>query len=118
MDGSEAAPDHRLTIAVEPRPGEWYVALEGELTLTTARDLTETLERLLADAAASRPTVVVDLAGVTFLDSTGLNAIVRADLSASRKGRSLELLPGPADIGRIFELTVTGQQLKFRHEPD
>src|SRR4051812_43700398 len=49
------------------------LAVQGEIDLATAGDLRETLERV---AEADPQQVWVDLSGVTFLDSTGLTALV------------------------------------------
>ena len=48
--------------------------VEGEADLATAEQLGEALER----AISVDPSVVVDMAGVTFIDATGLRVVLQA----------------------------------------
>jgi anti-anti-sigma factor len=58
-------------IEEEERDGAPVIRLRGELDLSTAEPLREALER----AEARRPqAIVVDLTGVTFIDSSGAAA--------------------------------------------
>ena len=50
------------------------VLVDGELDLSSAGELRQLLEAHLAD----RKTVLLDLSGVPFMDSTGLGAILAA----------------------------------------
>jgi anti-anti-sigma factor len=60
----------------------------GEIDMATAPDFAESL----VDAIRARPvTVVVDMSNVTFIDSSGLNALVRAKHSADSAGVALTL---------------------------
>ena len=62
----------------------------GEIDLATA----EALRTALEDAVSTDPRVVVDMAGVTFLDVTGLRVVLQA--AASRNGAGpLTLLNAP-----------------------
>jgi anti-sigma B factor antagonist len=68
-----SSPDQTFAISVrELNDDQVCVAVSGELDLSTANELKELLGRELAD----RRTVVLDLANVGFIDSTGLAAIV------------------------------------------
>ncbi len=79
--------------------GRRLVAVSGELDLASAAALSETLERELSAGNG----VLLDLSGVTFIDSTGLAAIVNAARGADGQ---LEL---SADLRsqarRLMELT-------------
>lgn len=62
------------------------VAVFGEVDNTTAPDL----ERVLLDAIdGTRGDVVVDLGGVTFMDSSGVNILVRCFKRLEPDGRAL-----------------------------
>lgn len=74
--------------------GDVDVAVVDDL-LTRARDL---LSRTTGD-------LVLDLGEVTFIDSSGLGALVRIRKSAAEKGVSLRLVNVPASVSRIFDLT-------------
>jgi anti-anti-sigma factor len=81
------------------------IAPEGELDLESASVLRSVLDEHLE---AGCPRLVLDLRGVTFIDSTGLRAVIEADRSAGARGVDLTVLPGPPQVQRIFEVTGTG----------
>jgi stage II sporulation protein AA (anti-sigma F factor antagonist) len=58
--------------------------------------------------------VVLDLTGVAFMDSTGLNLLVRAARDARRDGWSFALDPQlPDGVARLFDLTSMHDHLPF-----
>ena len=74
----------------------------GDVDLGTVHVLAADLDRAIAGFAG---TVTVNLGAVTFLDSTGLCALLRAHRALGAAGRSLVVAePGPATT-RIFGLT-------------
>ena len=79
------------------------VSLRGELDLSTVGKVQEELNR----AEASDATVVVlDLSNLTFLDSTGLRAVVTAHERAAEQGRRVHHHPAggtPGDGRRRLE---------------
>ncbi len=78
------------------------LALRGELDLASA----PLLEQELRDAeAGDRRHVVIDLSALEFMDSTGIELLVRAQRSADRNGHHVSLRRGPAQVQRLFELT-------------
>lgn len=78
--------------------------LSGELDLSTADELRAVLTGLPADGDA----VVLDLADLTFMDSTGLHLFEQYARSRNG-GRSLVLENVPANIRRLFEITGMDQ---------
>jgi anti-anti-sigma factor len=56
--------------------------------------------------AAGFDHIVLDLAEVTFIDSTGLRLVLDTRHGARADGYRLTLLPGPAAVQRVF--TVAG----------
>jgi anti-anti-sigma factor len=88
-----------MTVAPGPA-GQKVITITGELDLVSA-------ERLRDEVTAAAPggSVVLDLAAVDFCDSSGLRALVDADLQTRAGGGRLRLVaPGPAVL-RLFELT-------------
>ena len=85
--------DSRLT------DGRAVVVLRGELDLATGAPLADELQSLMAAGASS---VVVDLAGVTFLDSTGLGTL----LEARRLGAELSLRNPQGRVRRLLDLVM------------
>ncbi len=83
------------------RHGELVVRAAGEIDLATAPVLQQRLSEAIE--AKSRD-VAVDLADVSFMDSTGLVALVEARESLERLGRQLIIVrPSPA-VTRLLEL--------------
>ncbi|MFE2111073.1 STAS domain-containing protein [Kitasatospora sp. NPDC059463] len=100
-----AASQPRPELVVETRSGP-----DGAMVCTLAGDLdVETLApaaEALADLVAQRPAaVVVDLHGVGFCDSSGLNVLLRTRLAAEREGLELRLAAVPATVMRVLDLT-------------
>ena len=85
------------------------VALQGELDFETAFEVEMRLEQAIDQA----DTVVVDLAGLDFIDSTGMRTLLEAMKTAEREGTKLELRPGKPQVQRIFELSGMVDALPF-----
>jgi anti-anti-sigma factor len=81
--------------------GERVVALRGELDIASASNL----ERALLRSRPVGQRVVLDLADLRFMDSTGLRVLLRARV-ASEKGRwELRMANVPPNIRRLFDMT-------------
>jgi anti-sigma B factor antagonist len=100
-----------FSVHVQQEDGEAVVRLVGALDLGSAPRLNEALVEVEGQAPG---VVVLDLRDLTFLDSTGLQAIIAADQRARRSDRALELVPGPPNVQRVFRLTLMDQRLSFR----
>jgi anti-anti-sigma factor len=85
------------------------VAVDGELDFATAFDVEMRLER----AIRSADEVVVDLTNLEFIDSTGIRTLLEAHQAARRDGVTLRLLPGPAPVQRVFEISGLLDELPF-----
>ena len=75
----------------------------GELDAFVAPNLRELLRRTIADDAYR--IVVVDLSGVTFLDSAVLGTLAGGLRQAKERGSEFRLVFPPGPARRIFELT-------------
>jgi anti-sigma B factor antagonist len=75
-------------------PGVHVVALRGELDIVSAYDLA------LAMVEVAGSTVVVDLSGLTFIDSSGISALVMAKNRILADGKGRLLLTNPEGIVR------------------
>jgi anti-sigma B factor antagonist len=80
----------------------------GELDLATAPMLAARLIELSGNGHAK---VVLDLAGLTFVDSSGMRTIVEARHVAASHRVELEILPGPPNVQRAFEVAGLGPML-------
>jgi anti-sigma B factor antagonist len=89
-----------LQVDIEkPNPGVAVVRFTGALTLGTSLHAADAqLQKTIKDGAAK---VVLDMAGVPYMDSAGLGALVMASGSAKQQGGELRLC---AVCGRVSEL--------------
>lgn len=87
------------------------VTMEGEVDLVTAPLL---LERLSDAARAGSPWVVLDLTGVTFLDSTALGVVVIADQRCRDHGAGLRVVITPPGVQRVFDAADLREILDVR----
>lgn len=78
--------------------------MEGEFELDSAETVRTTLGEHIDNDYRS---VVLDLGGVTFMDSSGLRAAIEASKAATGRGRSFAMVPGPPPVQRIFAITGT-----------
>lgn len=87
------------------------VTPRGRLNMVSARQLKETLSDLVAGGSAR---IVVDLGETTFLDSSGLGALIGGLKAARQAGGDLRVArPTPAVVS-VFELTNLDRVLRAR----
>jgi anti-anti-sigma factor len=93
------------------RAGDVHViALFGELDLAAADSVEEELRRVEATDASS---IVVDLSGLTFMDSTGARLVWQADARSRAGANRLTLRRGPRVVQRVFEISGVADLLPF-----
>lgn len=78
------------------------ITVSGEIDVATAPQLREALHGVIARGEA---TVVLDLLGVTFLDSTALGVLVGALKRCRELGGELHVVVADPRIVKIFEIT-------------
>jgi anti-sigma B factor antagonist len=86
------------------------IAPAGDLDIATTPRLRAAVKDLL-DSGFDH--VVVDLADVEFLDSSGVQLLLALQTAADAGEYRFALKPGPSAVQRIFELTGTLDQLPF-----
>ena len=74
----------------------------GELDIHTSRGFKETLVGAIEDGA---PRVIVDLSGVTFIDSSALGALVGGSRRSAQRGVELMIVCPPGSVARVIEIT-------------
>jgi anti-sigma B factor antagonist len=90
------------------------ISLLGELDLSGESEIEAAFSRAESDGAR---VLVLDLRGLSFIDSTGLRSIVSADIRARRDGRRLVLVPGPEHVHRVFRIALLDKRLEFVDGP-
>jgi anti-anti-sigma factor len=76
--------------------------LAGDLDLGSLGPVRAALDRALASGARL---LVVDLAGVDFCDSSGLNLLLQVRIDAEQAGVQVRLAALTSQVARVFELT-------------
>ena len=87
-----------LTVESRSYAAGVVMALTGELDMAT----TPQVERELARHAPG--SVVLDLRGLTFLDSSGVRVVIAAHLDAEGAGERLLVVRGPRQVQRVFAI--------------
>jgi anti-anti-sigma factor len=85
-------------------------ARSGAWTWQPRRYLEQQLEEL-RDAGFRR--LIVDLGGLWFMDSTGLQLALKWHGAARRDGFEIGFAPGPPAVQRVFKLTGMTEQVPF-----
>jgi len=99
-----------ITLSLETREeGEQVrIAVEGELDLSCALTFDEEIRR--AEERGPR-TLVIDLSGLKFLDSTGVRLLMSAEARAKKRGHRLAIVEGTQAVQRIFRLAGVNRRL-------
>jgi anti-sigma B factor antagonist len=85
--------------------------LKGELDMASAAELEEQAELLCSQSASE---LVLDLSELDFIDSAGLNAILRVRTLCQEHMCDFCLTPGARPVQRLFEVTRLIDRLPFR----
>lgn len=102
-----------------PDPFRWDVVREdgsvrvvpvGELDLVARERLESAIDELRRSGVDR---LVLDLRGISFLDSSGIRLVLELHAAARGDGFELHLIPGPPQVQRVFELTGTLDALPF-----
>jgi anti-sigma B factor antagonist len=93
-------------VAVEDRDGWQILTLAGEVDVATAPRLRDRLVQLITDGP---PRLVVDMSGLSFIDSMGLGALV-SGLKRARAHDGDLRLAGPSDhVTKVLAITRLDQ---------
>jgi anti-sigma B factor antagonist len=84
------------------RAGGSILVVRGEIDLATAADFRDELGKLIADVDSP---ALVDLSGVTFMDSSGVDVLAGARRQAGDAGVELVLVEPSSQVRMVLELT-------------
>lgn len=91
-----------LSVATRREGARTIISVTGEIDVYTAPTLRDRLNELVADGEYD---LVVDMAGVDFLDSTGLGVLVGALKRARSHDGTLQLVCDQEKILKVFRIT-------------
>jgi anti-anti-sigma factor len=100
----------RFRCEIQPERARVRVRFLGELDIAGVRPARAAVAELIA---AGFESVLIDLSGLEFIDSSGLHLLHELAGEAQRDGIAFALVPGPAAVQRIFTLTGMETRLPF-----
>jgi anti-sigma B factor antagonist len=86
------------------------VVVTGDVDIGTAPDFEDELARAVEQHVGTG--LVIDLTGVTFIDSTGLNSLVRAFERQRLLGGGLALVTDDSRVAMMLEITRLDRVLR------
>ena len=105
-----AGPEWAFACEVVPARDAVRVRPVGSLDLATAPLLEQHVEEL---RRAGLRHLIVDLGGLSFMDSTGLRLVLQLQAAARQDGFDIGFRPGPPNVQRVFEMTRTTDHVQF-----
>jgi anti-anti-sigma factor len=97
-------------LAHDVQEGVALVAVSGELDLATVPELRTALGTAAADRSAS---LVVDVSGVSFIDSTALGALLRSNDELRSNGVHMVMACPPGPVRRLLTMTSLDERLSL-----
>ncbi|WP_285733164.1 STAS domain-containing protein [Nocardiopsis sp. ATB16-24] len=99
---------HRLGLSTRVESRSVIVAIEGELDIATAADLQEHIQSAIKDHG---PWLILDMAGLEFMDSSGLNVIINAYRTVRDLGGALALAALNERVNKVVRLVGLHRQV-------
>jgi anti-sigma B factor antagonist len=99
----------QFKIEHQPLPEQGHrLSVSGELDLATTPQLERQARTLLAGGARS---IVIDLANLNFIDSTGLRLLLLLSQQAAEEGWRMLIARPSEQVQKIIKITGTGTEL-------
>jgi anti-sigma B factor antagonist len=97
-------PDRLITFALDVRfdGARAVVAVAGELDIAAVAPVNSAFGEL---RSVGWPEIIADLRGLTFIDSEGLQLLVRLEIDARENGWSFAIVDGAPAVRRLLALT-------------
>jgi anti-anti-sigma factor len=106
----QMVPSGELLIVAGAQGTTWTIALEGAWELASQ----ETTRRAVRRALERRPEcVVLDLGGLTFIDSSGVRVVFELARGCAAQSIRLVIVPGARAVQRVFENAGLTESLPF-----
>lgn len=91
--------------------GGWHtLRIAGELDLASSTLLDSATERISMTGVDG---IALDLSEVSFIDSTGVRAIIVLDKRCQERGTEFRIIPGSSVVQRVFEVCGLLEVLPF-----
>jgi anti-sigma B factor antagonist len=103
-----------LTMSSDREGDVHSICLYGELDLANVAVVEREFTRVEGTDAG---TIVVDLSGLEWVDSTGVRLLLSAQARSRALPHRLALRPAPADVQRVFDICGVSELLPFAASP-
>ena len=100
-----------MPITVTSRDGALTIALSGEIDHQVARNMMDAITGAIAERLPAR--LVLDLSGVTFMDSSGIAVLLRARRQLAHSGGILRVVNIPAQARRVLDAAGIGRLISL-----
>jgi anti-sigma B factor antagonist len=97
-------PSNNLTISVDQVGSDTTVRLSGRVDVDSSPDLRDRLRTLLSQGALPQ-TIIVDLAGVSYIETSGIATLIEALRIARHHQINFHLQGLSGAVLRLFEVT-------------
>jgi anti-anti-sigma factor len=102
--------DDRLHVELRHEHDRAVIVLQGEFDLVGVPLLERELEGANVHEAKA---IVLDLAQLEFMDSTGLRTLLSAQAAASERGQAFAVTQGSEQVQRLLRVTGVAEQLRI-----
>lgn len=102
-------------VRVEQEPSAVFARLSGELDLSAKEEFES--EMAAVTGRLQPASLVVDLRGLTFIDSSGLRALMELYARSRDEGFDFAVTVGPREVQNVFELTGLDRVLPMLDAP-
>jgi len=102
----------------EDKDGIQIISVSGEVDLYSAHRLRDLIWRAKEQAGGDPPRVVVDLSGVEFIDTAGLEVLLEEWNTSRQFDGRLCLVAQQGPITRLLELTGLSELFNLYAEPE
>ena len=100
-----------MPIAITSRDNALTIALSGEIDHHGAREMMTQLTDAIAERLPTR--LVLDLSGVTFMDSSGIAVLLRSLRQMGHTGGSLRAVNIPAQARKVLDAAGIGRLISL-----
>jgi anti-anti-sigma factor len=114
-EGWSMAKRFNVTSLVDPDGARGLIFLRGEIDIAAADDIITEAASLLSRGTIKR--LVIDLAHVTFLDASGIGALVEVYRMTDNPGRTASLRDPSHAAAAVLKLTAIDQLFERRMRP-
>ena len=105
----------QLSIEVRHETDRVVIRLAGELDMANAPLLQAAIEH---EDVEGKPTLVLDMQELEFIDSTGLRIVLWARERYEQRDREFAVTPGSPQVQRLLAVSGAGEHLRIIASPD